>query len=429
MANILIADPIPLLNKGEQALLEGIVESLDTSCKKPYMALLSPRPKEDVHRSRVRVIDRCGVLSKALRQQMPGFAFLIEGGVMALLMKFGRSYWERFFARSELWRAVLASDVIIVGHDSSVSYDAIIVGWLLNKPLAIFAGSIEMFRSKYREMIAKTLLKKVHLITLREEDSYKALDELGIISMVKAQVTADAAFLLRPCSPERVKEIMRQEGLPAHGRPMVGVTLTRQMCERSHPEISDIEERYARAIADKATVLDKLIEQYNVEIVFVPHCIGPGKNDDRLVASDVIRLMKSKDMIKSVVTDFSASELKGLISRCEIFIGERTHSVIAALSQGIPSVCMTFPTDRRTHGIIGGTVGQKEFIYNVERLNPEELLLLIGHLWAKKQDIRTELKGLLPSIKDKALQSASLVQSLIREDVKSNDFRHACQKY
>lgn len=422
MTSILIADPIPLLNKGEQALLEGIVESLNIIFSKPDIMLLSNYPEEDARRSRIPVINRNPVLFKSIKKIMPRSAFLLEGALMAILARFGRHNFRRLFTRSELWQAFLNSDIIVVGHDSSVSYDAVIIGWLLNKPLVIFAGSIELFRNKLKESIAKVLLKKVNLITLREDDSYKALMDLGVIPGVKTQVTADAAFLLKPCSPERVKEITQQEDLPVHDRPKVGVTLTRQMCERSHQEISDVNERYKKAIAEKAIVLDEIIERYNVEIVFFPHCIGPGKNDDRLVARDVIQLMKRKDMVKPVVSDLGASELKGLIGQqCEVFIGERTHSVIAAMSQGIPSICITFPSDRRTHGIIGGMICQRDFIYNVERLNPIELLTLVDKLWAERPVIRKKLEGIIPLVKERALNSARLIQTIVSEKEKSDN--------
>jgi len=431
MTSILIADPIPLLNKGEQALLEGIVESLNIIFNKPDIMLLSNYPAEDEGRSSIPVIDRNLVLFKSIKKLLPRFAFLMEGALMAILSRFGRYVFRRFFTRSKLWQAFLNSDIIVVGHDSTVSYDAIIIGWLLNKPLVIFAGSIELFRNRLKERIAKVLLKKVNLITLREDDSYKALLDLGVIPRVKTQVTADVAFLLKPCSPERVKELIQQESLPTQDRPKVGVTLTRQMCERSHQEISDVNERYKKAIAEKAIVLDEVIERYNVKIIFFPHCIGPGKNDDRLVARDVIQLMKRKDMAKPIVSDLGASELKGLIGQqCEVFIGERTHSVIAAMSQGIPSICITFPSDRRTHGIIGGMICQRDFIYNVERLNPIELLSLVDKLWSERPMIRKKLEDIMPLVKERALNSARLIQTLVSKKEKpANVYQYSSSQH
>lgn len=417
MTAILIADPIPLLNKGEEALLEGIVESLSICFDNPDITLLSNYPEEDKSRSRVPVLDRNGVSLRVLKKLAPKFAFLLEGITVTIQNKIKRNGKRCLIDGSNLWKAFINSDIIIVGHDSSVSYDAIIVGRLLNKPLAIFAGSVEIFNNSFKQIVARTLLKKVDLITLRETYSYNALFDLGVVPIVKAEVTADAAFLLRPCSSKRAKEIMLQEGLPAHSRPMVGVTLTRQMCERSRPEITDIEKRYEKAVLNKAAVFDRIIDSYGVEIVFFPHCIGPGKSDDRPVALDVISEMTRKDMAKLVDGDFSAAELKGLIKQCEIFIGERTHSVIAALSQGIPSLCMTFPSDRRTHGIIGEMLNHKDFVYNIERLDPEELLGLIDLLWAGRQAIREKLSKTIPSIREKALRSAGLIRALVDEKV------------
>lgn len=410
LQKIVIADPIPLLNKGEQALLEGIVESLQASFDKPQIVLLSRCSEQDKTRSRIPVIDRDATLFPTIKRIVRNRAFLFEGTMMALLMKLAGPYFRKLFSRSPLWDAVLASDIIIVGHDSSVSYDAIIIGSLLKKPLVIFAGSIENYRNKTNELIARMLLNKVRLITLREDDSYAAIKKMGV--KAKTGVTADAAFLLKPCAPERVAEIMKKEGLQNHGKSLIGVTLTRQMCEKSLPNIDDIQKRYETAIVEKALVFDEMIERYNAQLIFIPHCIGPGKNDDRIVAEHIIGKMKRKDMAIPITVDLPASELKGLIGQCEIFIGERTHSVIAALSQGIPSICMTFPTDRRTHGIIGRMVEQREYVYNIEQLSHKDLLTLVDRLWIKRQQIRQELENIIPVIIQKANLNGQLVRDL-----------------
>lgn len=375
MSIILISDPIPSFNKGEFALLEGIVHSIRRYDDSSHIVLISRDPKDD----KKRYSSLCEVVGQ---YDLSFFSYLLRCKTM------------------------------IVGHDSSINYWSILLGAILNKPLVIFAGSLGKYKSNVRTQIAKLFLRMVSLITVREEISYNLLSDVGISDIVPTYLTADVAFLLNPCSQLRALEILNTENVSTK-KPLIGVTLTREMCERSCISLAEAE-RYDNAVNKKAYFFDNIIEKYGVDLIFLPHSIGPGKLDDRKVASDVIKQMKYKNFAYSITGDYTPSELKGVIKLCWVFIGERTHSVIAALSQGIPSICLTNRDDIRTHGIIGKSAQQENFVYNVDNFDIPELSNIFEHLVSKHQLIRDELYVITEFVKQRALLNGKLFFEIIK---------------
>lgn len=370
MPLIFITDPIPSFNKGEYALLEGIISSLKKHCNNLQFVKISHNFQED----NIRYKNLCKVISK-----------------------------DNWFS---ILKNYLNCDALIVGHDSSVCYHSIFIGKLLRKPVIIYAGSLGEYKSKLRKSVLKYLLGKVDLIMFREKISFELAQKMGISNVPMYQV-ADVAFLLEPCSEIEIKKIIEKE-IGETTNKLIGVTLTREMCEYTNCNYGDNNSNYQKAIKIKAKVLDYLAEKYKAQIIFLPHSIGPEKLDDRKIAEDVIREMKHQSSALSINEDYTPSELKGLISKCWIFIGERTHSVIAALSQGVPSLCLTHSKDVRTHGIIGEMLEQKRYVYNVNNLEQNEIILLIDELIEERETIENKLRSKMGEIREKALLNGKL---------------------
>ena len=223
---------------------------------------------------------------------------------------------------------------------------------MLGKPIVLYGGSISRFR-KFRRIFergAKFALNRINLITLRENVSYQNLRDIGVKND-RVFVIPDLAFLLRPVPPERAKQIMVREGIEESYRPLIGMTVTRNRTFMVFPDINP-EKSYIKHNMIIAQVVDDITSRFNAFVVFVPHCIGFGdKLDDRIVAKDIFQIVKNKSKVKVITNEYAADELKGLIGQFDLFIGERIHSVVNAMSMCVPSIVISLPTDSRL-GII-----------------------------------------------------------------------------
>ena len=133
---------------------------------------------------------------------------------------------------------------------------------------------------------------------------------------------------------------MRGDGDP----PLVGIALSRLLGHRFRPRDPD---QFEALIA---TVADYLIEQKGVTVILVSHVLGPGEErDDRVMARSVYRKLENKTGARLLDGDYRPEELKGVIGRCQLFLGLRMHANIAALAMGVPTFAIAY--SRKTHGI------------------------------------------------------------------------------
>ncbi|MCK4733187.1 MAG: polysaccharide pyruvyl transferase family protein [Methanophagales archaeon] len=434
MVKIFIAESVPSLNKGEMTILEGMLESFKT-LGKVEVTMLSDLPQIDQPRygTKVKIIDAKKTLLLSgklvghhqLFKMFISFLFLFQHLLFSILYKISGSRALKLM-KSEIWREYVESDVIIIGHNGTFG-----AGWgmlrtpvyfyyfymplfakMMDKPIVLYGGCITRFR-RFRRVLekgAKFALNRVNLITLRENVSYRNLREMGVKND-KVFVTPDLAFLLHPVSSERAKEIMVREGIEESYRPLIGMTVTRNRTFMAFPDINP-EKSYIKHNMLIAQVIDDITSRLNAFVVFVPHCIGFGDElDDRIEAKDIFQIVKNKNRVKVITNEYAADELKGLIGQFDLFIGERIHSVVNAMSMCVPSIIIDRFTDERL-GIIK-MIDQENAIYYVKGLDANTLILKIDEIWSEREKIKSELKSKIEIIQERAMLNGKLLKELL----------------
>jgi colanic acid/amylovoran biosynthesis protein len=428
MTKIFIAEEIPGRNKGEAAILFGMLESFRT-LGGVEVSLLSWHPEIDRPRysDRVNVIN--GIKDLHLKKDFDqSMVVRLFESIVVLPQYISFIILYKFFGvnalkimKGEIWEEYSKSDLIVIGHDGrftglfgvipfSQVYD-LFLAKILKKHIIIYAGSTETFENMLQRNIAKYISNKVNLVTLRDETSYKNLENIGI-NMTHTHLTADVAYLLPHASPERVRKIMLQEKIDENDGPLIGMTVTREICQMAFSDSKNMEERYQKSIRLLSQVVDYLIGELNVMVIFIPHCIGPTKKlDDRIVANDVYQLVKNKNKIRIVTKEYTAEELKGLIGQFDLFIGERLHSVVGSVSMGVPSIAILYPSSR--NDILKGVLDEK-WICNIEKIDFDLLISMIDDIWSKKEEIRNDLIDEVDAVKGRALLNGALLKNLLR---------------
>ena len=429
---IFIAENVPSLNKGEMTILEGMLESFKT-LGRVQVTMLSDLPDIDQLRygTKVRIINVKKALhlsDKLSRYNRLFNSFLLLSQYLIFLI-FYKIFGLRALKlmKSEIWREYAESDVIIVGHNGTFGagcgmlrtpayfyyfYIPFFVK-VLGKPIVLYGGSIGRFKRLrwFLEKGAKFALNKIDLITLREEVSYQNLRDIGVKND-RVFVIPDLAFLLRPVSSDQAKEIMVREGIKETNRPLIGMTVTREIASMAFPDLNSPESSYHKHIEILAQVIDDLTSRLNASVIFIPHCIGFAKElDDRIVAGDIFQMCKNKDKVKVITNEYGAAELKGLIGQFDLFIGERIHSVVNAMSMCVPSVVISYSTDKRL-GIIK-MINQENAICYAENLNADALLSKISDIWSGRNKIKKDLKSQIKIVEERAMLNGKLLKELL----------------
>lgn len=429
--NILIAEWVPSLNKGELAILIGMLKTFEV-LGKVEVSIFSFYPSLDKERysKNVKIIDVGGdlYLGNSLPEgsrlvKVRAFLFATLQHLFFVLLSKILSKNASKVMNKAVWREYCRSDVIIICHDqvscvsgSILTFSPIYITLLakaLRKPIVIYANGTSNFERRIWKILATCVLNNVDLITVRDEESFLYLKDF-VWNKARIHLTGDPAVLLPTIDPERVKSIMLEENIHKNDELLVGAAMTRAVLLNAFQWYANPVTRYKKAITEIARLFDLLIENFQATIVFMPHCIEPYQyRDDRMVAEEIYNAMTHKHKARVLITEYSPEELKGLMGELDLFISARVHSVIGALSMGVPSYTLTSSSDRRAYGLIGKMLKQEEWISNVENLNADRLFARITDLLSASDKIRKDLPSIINSAKEKALLNGRLLRALL----------------
>jgi polysaccharide pyruvyl transferase WcaK-like protein len=420
--NVFIPEVMPCNNHGETAILWGLRETL-----KPltavHLTLCSAAPESDrqaygpdvrlVHdnlvtgrRTPLRIVQALGLLVRHLAF----VAFCRTVGI-------GR---VRYCWRHPLWKSYLDADLLLFGHDNvlvgRIPYHLCAlpaIARLLQIPAVVCAGSVGPFSGWPTKSLTRWLLNRVDLVILREPISLEYVAGLKLRHK-RVEVTTDPAFLMPPAAPERVTQILKEEGIPTD-RPLIGFTVSQEMARRyaQHRHLPT-PAGVAAYLQARAALLDHLVERHGAHIVGLAHCAGRGQRDDREANRLVRQRARHRDAMHLIERERSAQEIKGLIGRCALLIGERTHALIAAVAQGVPIVGVTSRITRsKTRGIIGHGLGLNAWIFDVESLDFDDLQASTDQAWEQRDSLAEAIRDRLPEVARQARRTGALLAELM----------------
>ena len=214
-----------------------------------------------------------------------------------------------------------------------------------------------------RRRAAKVMNKYVDSITLRDPDSRKELEVLGVTKPAIA-LSADTTVSLPAASPEVIDGILNSRGIPADGK-YVGFIL------RPWPG-------FEARVQDLAAAADYVYETYGLTPVFFP--IEP-----RLDIAAAQRVAQKMTAPHHVLTEaFTAAQTIGILSRMQVVVSMRLHGLIFSASQGVPLVGIVY--DQKVSSFLS-YIGQ-DLYEGLDQLTQERLKNLIDQAVSRGKDPR-----------------------------------------
>jgi len=277
---------------------------------------------------------------------------------------------------------------------------------MLGEKVAIYSQSIGPFK-KITMPLARLCLNRADLIVVRENVTKNYLKDIGV-NNPSMYLAAEIAFLLEPAPRQKVREIILKENINANKKngPLIGIGAS-ALIYRAFKSKNNV------YVALMAKIADYLVEKLNAQVVFISHVIIPSKYsyyDDRFVAEKIYQLARNKNRIKIIKGDYSPEELKGIIGRCDLFIGARMHSNIASTSMHVPTIALAW--SHKYHGIMG-MLEQEKYVCDIGTTTFNELVSKINDVWSNRAEIRKKLTSKTRELEESALYSGRLVKRLI----------------
>lgn len=149
-------------------------------------------------------------------------------------------------------------------------------------------------------------------------------------------------------------------------------------------------------------------------LLLVPHVTGAGDagDDFRLLQDLAARLPACRDRIRCLPPTLSAAETKGVIARCAVFAGARTHATIAALSSGVPT--LSFAYSVKAYGLNQDVYGSRDYCVAPEAWRaPESIAARLLALLEDAGSVRRRLRQVVPELQARAYAAGPLLRRLL----------------
>ncbi len=161
----------------------------------------------------------------------------------------------------------------------------------------------------------------------------KSMEFISETYNYEVKLSSDVSFLLPP------KEIRLE--IKSNGLRVVGINISGLCYFNSYRGVSSRFDAYKNLMI---SLIHRLSEHYY--IIFIPHTyntLGTDSSSDDLAA--IIEFISHIDFpiqYMLIENNFSYSELKFIISKCDYFIGSRMHSIFSSIDMRIPFYALSY---------------------------------------------------------------------------------------
>jgi len=422
--HILVPELVPLENKGEEAIVRGIADIVfpagnyelhlfdeidnyrfqDGIHVYPIKWFMSPWLNREfgLGMTKVKIRDSLQSLARNLLHKiLPNWVKKKDAALLTTMIEIKNL--KRSSGKSKNHPGlenIVDLDYIIAGHDGAmderVCHIITEVTQLLGIPLGVFGVEFpQVFKSKAIVDEQHQVLKDSLFFYCRTAASKVVVDKY--FPKISSEVRPDPAFGMKPSPIEEVDEYLKGKGLlSVFDKPVIVCTTceTGPIARRCFQNESSPGGRLNAHREYYASLLKYVMSVQDVNILFLPHALGPGEAlDDRLVARDVIaRVGETKNELLLLDDDIPAKLLKGIIGKGDFLIAERIHSMIGAVGVGTPFLCLGSKTDRRVEGIIANMVGAKNSICYMNEPSIEAATKQFDNCWLNKSEEEARLK-------------------------------------
>lgn len=239
-------------------------------------------------------------------------------------------------------------------------------------------------------------MKLYDKILARESITFNALLDAGV-SKERLELAPDPAFTLETTYlplPDGWKE----------GK-MIGLNLS--------PLIGMYAEDKDIALKCYEGLIQHIVDTSDNNIALIPHVVWDRSNDFIPLTSLYEKFKDTGRVI--LLQDHNATQLKGFIARCRLFIGARTHATIAAYSSCVPTLVIGYSVKAR--GIARDLFGTEDkYVLPVQELKTTSQLIS-GYEWLNEnaEYITQKLKGAIPDYIVRAKRNGSAVMELLNK--------------
>ena len=246
-------------------------------------------------------------------------------------------------------------------------------------PLIIWGASIGPFElSPNAKAIMKEHLRSVNLITARDSVTVEYLKSLGVTKNV-VQVF-DPAFIMKPETYSGPENDFIESG------DIMGLNISALIAKwRTDKKIEPLINEIAGFV--------EIATAKGLKVLLVPHVIRNSRdlvvNDEAVLTMVMKQITTHRESVLILPGKLNACQMKWIISKCRFFIGARTHSTIASISSGVPTISIAY--SQKAKGINQDIFGHENYVLETQIVSKENLRKKLNLLIENEETIRNLL--------------------------------------
>lgn len=290
---------------------------------------------------------------------------------------------------------ILGGGGLLYDADAKLYLREVTVAQELGVPVMLYAIGAGPLKDPASHKFISETLNKVDVITVRDSDSQRLLESLGVHQDIV--VTADPAFLILP--EPLLDGTLVKEQLNGN-RPIVGMSV-RELGVAA-PDLD--EQKYHSLLANAA---DFMVDRFNADIVFVP---TERKNLDIQHSHAVISQMLKPHRAHVLKGKYTPGQLLNIMGHFRFAVGMRLHFLIFAALQNVPFVALPYAS--KVKGLLGDLSLEMP---PIELVNAGRLIAHLDHSWDLQDQQRSQIKDKLPAIQERSKRSNTLLLELLHK--------------
>lgn len=416
--NILITDYHCASNRGDAAILEGVLTALRDQFPDSTITVATEYPDAarsingvDAVQQRMVPFERDDHKKNAARVFLLGAALLRRVGLVPPKAKTVDERLElQPYYEADL---VVSTGGMFLTENYFPSKYAVLWELLfakaLGKTVVIYGQTIGPFSDDKLRSRVRWVLNRLDLITTRDAESKELLEEIGVTE-TPVEFTADAAFSMGE-KPSESKPVQRSTGrMPEEPSPSE-LTISISVRTWGYIDRAGGQDAYERVIARTA---DWLIEEHDAHIRFISTCTGWAgyHTDDRVPALSVIDSMRNgdSDRVSVDMYEYTPRELRDRYSQMDLHIGTRMHSNILAMLGEIPVVAIAY--EFKTEGLMR-QMGLEDYLCSIDAVDTELLTEVVDKAISDHDVLTDRIEHHLQEQKSQSRRTATLIAEMM----------------
>lgn len=266
----------------------------------------------------------------------------------------------------------------------------------LGKPVMIYAPSMGPFNIPWRNRLRRWLLRRMALITVREQRSADMLATSLGVAIPPEQVTCDSALQkpVEPCGPELQPYRERSEG---------AVGLIPLELERF-----DTEEKAEAYRSLLQQVIEWIVHDLNRSVAMFPQGYGAWRDDPLLQELKACSPDPSRVIV--LPETMHSDHQQSLIGRLAGMISFRYHPGIFAVRQAVPSVVIAY--EHKARGFMAAA-GLTDACLDLSSVTLESIRDVLLHELAHAEERAATLSTRLDPLVERSRRTSVLAARLI----------------